>query len=506
MDRRHLLKSLLGISVATAVTPLTCVADLMTQPNDTLKNNALLFNAALAENPLLSGLAGVEHDFAPRWLMMEGKLPHDLRGMFYRNGPALHQRGMQRYSYWFEGDGMIQQFAFSNKGIQHQGKFVRTSKFKAEQAAGKLLYSGSDSRLENSLSVNHADVINPANTNVIQVNGELWALWEAGSATAVNNQSLETKGKVNLGQDSQYANSLAGMPFSAHPRIEADGTIWNFGLSPTGDVILYQLNPNGKMANVGLVKANYHGGMLHDFLITHRHILLVLPSIKKNKFEHGFFSALTFDRDSPMRVLVIDKASLTLKREYQLDAGFVFHFGNAWEDKQGTIHFDASLYSDLSVIDEFYDLAQGKISQPSHGKTVIFSLYANGSTAQQSIKGASEFPRIYEHLTGLRNTSLITMSSTENDFWNDTVRHINIDTGNQDNYVYGKDYLVEEHIIVDNNQKEGDGYLIGTALHIPSQRTCVNVFKANRLADGPICRAWLPHILPLGIHGNFVTA
>ena len=94
----------------------------------------------------------------------------------------------------------------------------------------------------------------------------------------------------------------------------------------------------------------------------------------------------------------------------------------------------------------------------------------------------------------------------KSDVWSDAVRAINTNTGKQDTFVFGTDFLVEEHVIVDNTQKEGNGYLIGTALHLPSNRTCINIFKANRVSDGPICRAWLPGVIPLGFHGNFVAA
>jgi len=112
---------------------------------------------------------------------------------------------------------------------------------------------------------------------------------------------------------------------------------------------------------------------------------------------------------------------------------------------------------------------------------------------------------IYNHLTGLKNDTLVTLSSVESDVWSDSVRVINTNTGKQDIFTYGKEYLVEEHIVVDTSQKEGNGYLVGTALHVPSKRTCVNIFKASRVSEGPICRAWLPHSIPLGFHGNFMS-
>lgn len=506
MERRQALKNIFGLSLAAAVTPLPSLANLTLPDNDLLKRNAKLFEQALLKDANLQGFVGLKQNIAPQTLSIEGSLPKDFRGTFYRNGPAIHQRQAQRYLHLFEGDGMIQQFSFTDQGVSHQAKFVNTAKFAQEQKADKFLFSGPDSKLSESLPITGPDSINTANTNVLPVNGELWALWEAGSATAIDANTLKTKGLVELGKNTKYGNSLKGLAFSAHPKVDPDGTIWNFGSTTTGDIVLYHLNSKGITQKVNLLKTGYRGGMLHDFLITHKHILILLPSLIKSKTKNAFFGAIDFDKNLPMRVLVVDKQTLTLQREYELDSGFAFHFGNAWEDEQGTIRFDASLYPNIDTLHYMSDVMQGKTSHPTPAKTTFFTLYKDGKTSQHALDGISEFPRIYGHLTGLKNQLLVTLSSIESDVWSDAVRVINTNTGKQDTFVYGTDFLVEEHVIVDNTQKEGNGYLVGTALHVPSKRTCVNIFKVNRVSDGPICRAWLPHVIPLGFHGNFMLS
>ena len=83
---------------------------------------------------------------------------------------------------------------------------------------------------------------------------------------------------------------------------------------------------------------------------------------------------------------------------------------------------------------------------------------------------------------------------------------LDLDSGKEDRFDFGNDFLVEEHVPINPQGKEGQGYLLGTALHVPSQRTCLNVFDLNNIRSGPICRAWLPYHLPLGFHGNYVAA
>ncbi len=511
MQRRQLLKSMVSLGAGSLLLnmPFNALANIE-KPLQAV-NYKSLFNQSFKNNPELIGFSNVENDFQSQVLSVEGDIPNDLKGTFYRNGPAKHERGEQRYQHLFEGDGMLQSFTFDDGKIIHQGKFIDTPKFQKEQQAQRFLYSGPDTKIESSLPVSSSNMVNTANTNIIAVGDDLWALWEAGVPTKIDPKTLEYQEQINIGAGGKYQKSLQGLPFSAHPKIAVNGDIWNFGLNASGHIVLYHLNASGQVKNVGLINAQYHGGMLHDFLMTEKHLLLILPSLKtsvsSDKNKQGYFSRIEFDQNQPMRVLVIDKTNLTMKKQYELPAGFAFHYGNAWEESDGTIRFDASLYPNVDVLHNLSNIMQGNTDNAhTDAKTVFFTLKPNGTSTRNVLDMGSEFPRVCDHMTGLKNKFLYQLSSSHESLWSDTVSSLNIDTGKRDSFYFGKDYLVEEHITVCPGRKEGTGYLIGTALHFPSKRTCLNVFKADNLASGPIVRAWLSHHLPLGFHGNFKSA
>ena len=46
-----------------------------------------------------------EHEFADIPLVVRGALPPDLKGTFFKNGPARFERGADKYSHWLDGDG-----------------------------------------------------------------------------------------------------------------------------------------------------------------------------------------------------------------------------------------------------------------------------------------------------------------------------------------------------------------------------------------------------------------
>ncbi|MGH1438992.1 MAG: carotenoid oxygenase family protein [Cellvibrionaceae bacterium] len=507
MDRRHFLQVASGLSLGGLSLSSTALAYEKLLADDPMRQAKVDFDAALIKNPGLIGFSSVNRNFPPQELILEGHLPKDLQGHFYRNGPAIHERGQQRYQHLFEGDGMAQQFTLANNTITHQGKLIRTPKFIEEEQAQRFLYSGTDSQLQKSKPIDNPDTINTANTSLLDVQNEMWALWEGGSPVAIDKQTLETRGLVNLGEGSRFGNTLKGLAFSAHPRIDANGNIWNFGLSLDGQIVVYQLNSKGTVKNVGLIDVNYQGRFIHDFLVTTKHILLILPSLTSDRNIEGLFSSIRFDAKQAMEVLLIDKQTLNMKKRYQLDAGFVFHYGNAWEDKQGTIRFDACLYPNANSLHQFSELMSGNTLEDNSSPSVLFQLNPDGTSSRQILVNSnSEFPIVDPQYSGLRNRYLYTLGTTGSELWFDTLRQLDIESGKFVEYTYGSDYLVEEHLFVNPSNQSDKGYLIGTALHVPSKRTCVNVFAESNIVAGPICRAWLPYHLPIGFHGKFITS
>src|SRR5512141_1889808 len=124
MHRRHFLQTI----VAAAG-----VASMSARAAD---EYASAFAASRASKPWTLGYVGLQADVEPMPLTLRGRIPAGLTGAFYRNGPARHTLGGQRYHHLFDGDGMVQKYSLSERGVVHQGRFVRTEKFRADSAAG----------------------------------------------------------------------------------------------------------------------------------------------------------------------------------------------------------------------------------------------------------------------------------------------------------------------------------------------------------------------------------
>ena len=467
------------------------------------------FDRALVERPWLIGWKGTDSArLSTAVLELEGKVPAGLKGTFYRNGPAQHQIGDMRYHHWFDGDAMLQAFRIADGKISHQGRMIETEKYKAEKAAGKAIEQTFATALPGMRPPASADAINVANINVLQHAGELLALWEGGSATRIDPKTLDTLGLKH------WSDQTKGLPFSAHPRLEPDGTLWNFGYHPqAAALIVYRISPDGKLQDVS-VKRLGAVPMVHDFLITKRHIVIVLPPLFFDAKRPGaFLDHFGWKPDEGGRIVLIEKDDLSKMRTIEIPAFWVFHFANAWEDESGIIRFEMAQYDDPSVMfDTFRAIMKGKVSAGSRSRFVRATL----DPAKSSLKidtiagiGSSEFPRIDPRISGKKNryTYALSVEHSQAIPRMDTINRIDADSGTVDAHTYSDSEFTEEHIFVPAaaGSREGQGWVMGTTLDYKAKRTTLNILDAEDLESGPIARAHLPYILPLGLHGNFVA-
>jgi carotenoid cleavage dioxygenase len=92
-----------------------------------------------ATNPFLNfPFAPIRMECEARDLIIEGEVPAELSGTFYRNGP--NQRFNPRGDYHlFAGDGMVHAFHIEDGKVDYVNRWVRTAKWLAEDRAGKNL-------------------------------------------------------------------------------------------------------------------------------------------------------------------------------------------------------------------------------------------------------------------------------------------------------------------------------------------------------------------------------
>ncbi|CUI03833.1 carotenoid oxygenase family protein [Massilia antarctica] len=498
MQRRTFLTCAASLA-ALGLVPASAMADAATFGR---------FHAALERDPTLAVYANTVGQQAGA-ARITGRIPSDLNGVFFRNGPGRFELGGERHHHWFDGDGFAQRWQIGGGKVSHIGKFVDTERFTEENAAGQFLYPSFGTYVGRR-GVKTNDTMNAANTNLLPFNGRLYALWEGGSATEVDARTLATVGIKTWNED------MKSMPFSAHPKIEPNGGMWNFGVLPGGDrLALYRIGADGQVQRTAMVKVTQLG-MVHDFAVSEKHLIFLIPPYDVIKADDQSFAdqhhwAGSGANARALRVVVVSKDSMEIRQIFELPPHMVFHFGNAFDDG-ATTRFDVVLHEGdaLAQVGRVMRGERQKNS-PARGFAAQVTLdYASGQATTARLFGASEFPRVMPQVVSRRHRQLALLSSSSRnaDIFLDTVNLVATDTGKADSYRFDTGWQVEEHVLVAraNARSETDGYLVGVAQDTKRGHTVMTVFDAAHVKAGPLALARLPYRAPHCFHGNFLAA
>lgn len=448
-------------------------------------------------------------------LRVRGRLPAGLAGTLFRNGPGLLERGGKRYAHWFDGDGLLQAWRFEGDGrVTHQARFVQTRKFRAEQEAGEFLVPAFGTRIDARLPVRGPDDMNTANTSVTMQAGRLYALWEGGSATELDPQTLRTLGPR------AWAPELAGVPFSAHPKREPDGTLWNFGTF-AGKLVLYQIGADGTLQR-SQVLALPGAPMVHDFVVTERFLVFLLPPLSLDFASlrdagSSFAGAMRFDATQSTRVLVIDKPTLQPRRQFELPAQLLFHFGNGWDRGDQIVLDYVSTDAQEFLSGDFNSMLGGErdLSRSVPRMQFLQLDLASGRTRQHERPEGLEFPQVDPRVVARRHRYLYSPAmgaasthSTPERWGFSAVQRLDLRREHIERFDFGPYAVVEEQLLVPKpgSSQEGQGWLIGTGFDVRAQRSFAVVFDAEAISAGPLARVDLPYWVPYGFHGHFHPA
>lgn len=463
----------------------------------------VLHAAAASAGDWTLGVADVEADLPRRALRrLHGRTPAGLSGTLFRNGPAKFHRPGGSALHWFDGDGMVRAFRIDEGQASLTARFLDTPKRRADTAANGVVTPGFGTPHRKGARGANNDDANSANISVMAAGGEMWALWESGSPMAFDPTTLETKGFKTLRPD------LAHMPFLAHPRVEPNGRVWNLGLSGQ-KAIVWRLAPDGALEAaepISLPRASY----IHDFTATARHLVIVLQPWIQDRFTMPYKNSLSWRPELGTQILVLDKADLGKRRIFEAPPFFFFHLGDAWEEADGTIRFDAALDKDPSfAIEGGAAIITGRDVGGADPAMAQITLRPGGAVDITRTGLSGEFPRTDPRFAGLarRRSVHLTRGSDAHPLMQ-AVAVTDWKTGKSDIHDFGPGHIVEEMVFVPRpgSQAEFDGWLVGTSINLAACRTELHAFDARRVEAGPIA-SWAADVaLPVTFHGVFVGA
>lgn len=502
MDRRTFTKMLTGMMAASSLPAAV-------QAKSPIGEQAAFLNA-LEQKPWLLGYLGTrETELHASLRVVAGRVPDALQGSFFRNGPAMHNIGADRFGHWFDAPGMVQRFTFANNSVSHHGRMIETSRNVAEAKAGGILFSAYGTHGHDLSSGGSADAQNVANISLVEHAGELLALWEGGSAHVIDPETLATERRKD------YSPETTGLPFGAHPRLDRDGSLWNIGYSTDpAALILYHISAAGRLLKTHVI-AQSATPMIHDFMITASKIVIVAPPYAaSNMASETFANRFEWNGSDPVQVLVIDKNDLSDVTVLELDPFWVFHFGNAYDISATEIGFDFAMHDDPSfnskdafaAMDGSWDGAASAASRYAQARVDLRkkSVELDVTEALGQVEFIQTDSR--ENLSRHRHALMLAQPGGAEAFGFTRLLLLDRLTGTASHFDVGSREILEEHLIVPKRDTAEDFWIIGTALDWGKGITTLSVYEGSHLADGPIMKAELDLALPLGLHGTFLHA
>ena len=463
------------------------------------------------------GLENLDHEYDYAIEDIEGQIPKDLRGTFFRNGPGRQKIGSTPYGHWFDGDGMLCSFRFHEGKAHFKNRYVRTPKYIEETAAQKILYRGFGTQIPGGIRKNLLKMgANPANTSAIYHGNHLLALNEGGKPWKLEPESLETIGEFTY--DGQLQPSMV---FSAHGKVHArTGDYINFGAGVSGFglkglkpcINMYRINSDGKLFKKSQIPLETFP-FCHDYALSDRYAIFFLGSIIfGNMFPvilgvRTISDQIIFDDFLPMQAVVIDLDTQTEVKRFELDPGAIIHFGNAFE-LGDEIVIDGMFQDNFEANETLTDVFN---RNNRFGGGSYLRYYLNLSTGQIRSECVteveSEFPTFNTSYAGKQNDVTYTACSVDNganSFFN-AISRVTRD-GDSTVVTLPPGYYGSEPVFAPSLEakREDDGYLLEVVYDGFKHRSELQIYRADNINE-LVCSARLKHHLPHQFHGFFAN-
>ncbi len=455
---------------------------------------------------LVGGFAPLQMECDAPDLVVEGEIPRELSGAFFRNGanPQFAPRGDY---HWFAGDGMVHGFYLKEGRVSYRNRWVRTVKWQKENAAGESLF-GAFNPMESDESVQGMKTDGLANTNIVWHAGKLLALEEGHAPFEMDAATLESVGPYT------YDDKLVG-PMTAHPKMDPEtGEMLFFGYNADGmiseNMAFHVADKDGNLIRSETFKAPY-AAMVHDFMITKEHVIFpIMPLTGSMERAMSGAPVYAWEPDKGVHIGIMPRSgSVEDLRWFKGDPAYVFHPMNA--------HTDGDIVTcDVCEFEEapLFPSPDGTPGDPKKATPRLtrwtFDLGRNTDDYQWERLNdlACEFPRLDERYTGSKYRYGFVACDTDADFkigGFNGIGRIDHQTGQLDVYDVGEGRATNEPIFVPKSETaaEGEGFLLANIYDSQRKASQLIILDAENVTDGPLATAYLDHRIPFGFHGNW---
>lgn len=449
-------------------------------------------------------------------LEVSGELPRELNGAWYRLTPDPQYPPRRGDDVYISGDGMMSMFRFEDGHVDYKSRYVRTERFLAERKARRGLFGDYRNIHTDDPSVQGLDRT-VANTSPIWHAGRLLATKEDGLPYELDPETLETKGRFD------WSGQLRTKTVTAHPKIDAKtGELIFFGYEASGDgsrdMAVCIADKDGRLVSEEWFEAPY-AAMVHDCAITEDFVVFpIFPTIVDvERMKAGGPHWMSDVSQDAWVAIVPRKTGVKDIRWFKRPGGQSFHVINAWNEGD-------RIMLDLSVAEmnpfPFIPDVSGAPYDPHKSGTLPFrwtmDLARNDQTIEERLISPTpgDLPRIDDRLNGrpyrqtwmgmINPNGQFRMSGPVGAGFN-MVGRLDVQTGEVDPWYGADDDAFQEPIFAPTGPGETDGYVLVVIEKHAQNLSDVGVFRASRMADGPVAVIHMPLRLRQAVHGCWVS-
>lgn len=441
-----------------------------------------------------------------------GRVPSELRGAFYQNGPGAGDVFGDPDRCSLDGDGGIIQFRFTERGVSFSSRFVRTPRYLAERRAGRRIWQtygtpAASRPWQNLLAVSRLKV--PMNVNVQPYEGHLLAMNDGRRPFRIDPVSLATGGEEDFG---------GAVPrtefFGAHPHVvHGEGATWYHSLDLVRPrVRLWRVVP-GRRAELFATRPLASRSFLHDFAMSKRAIVLpeapwsLDPLLAASWALLGLgtlYRTLRWDADKPLILHRVDKSDPTRLMRYELPAGLVMHAVNAYDERDDVI-VDACVTPSAELFDTAIFPHQEFRPSYAHQYPRLrrYRLGPSGRLTEIPMPDVClEMPTVNPLRAGLRHRYGYGMAF---DFPS-RVRKVDFERGSVSDHEFGEWCMAFEPLFVPRPGAigEDDGWVLTVVYDSRAHTSSLHILGAQTLE--PVAQVPLPTFAPFRFHGCFIPS
>jgi all-trans-8'-apo-beta-carotenal 15,15'-oxygenase len=449
-----------------------------------------------------------EHGFEPM-LSVEGRIPADLTGCLYRNGPGLFSVGEHRIGHMFDGDGAIRAFRFEGGKVSASLKFIETPGFLREKNAKSPMYVGYGTQIPSWWRRLGGRPKNVANTNLLPFGNDLLALWEGGFPIAMNPDNLQTRGETDL-------DGVIKSAFSAHQhRVAAHQTNYNFGIrvGRTPALDLYRLPDQGKAERLVTLPLPYNT-MNHDFMATDRYAVFFRAPLKMRHWRQIFGKGtvaenLAWQADEGTEIIIIPFANPKATVRFNVPAFWQWHFINGFDDGDDIV-IDFIRNDDFRSdkwLKEMFELKETDIHSPGLYCRARINPVNQTFHCDTITDTPIEFPKVSPLVEGAKHRYAYAVAhptaASMRYGLQPLLAKYDLEKGTSELISVGPGRLPCEPIFVPREQSraEDDGYLLSVFYDLNLNRSGLAILNAQAPTDAPLAIAWYDGRMPVSFHG-----